>query len=237
MRDLSEIVKFLIQHGADIESAPLNSRFEMTPGELACTFGHHDVLKVLLKDSKLKFKHDKSRSNLLHVILASKNVNEVDRQKCFDLIISDHRCTLDIINERNEVKQTPLTLLNGFSEIAKELIKRGADIGHKSTIDNIDRDLLQDFLDDCLTCTSSDISDKNCVVHIDYKFLMSPTVHKKRKSEMKSIFSMAESENFDDLLLHPVVSTFVELKCRKISYLVYFNLLVHFCCLVFRFFE
>lgn len=221
-RGLSRTVEFLMVNGANT----LADDSRTTPGELACIFGHHEVLQVLLKDSGLVFKSKDSRSSLLHKILSAKDVNEIDRQKCFDLIITDHRCGLDVINEVDQNKQTPLSLacLNGFNKITKELLRRGAYIGHESIIANIDKDLFEDFLDECVIC-SNDVSEKNCEVNIDYRFLMPP---KKKDSEMKSISLIAENDTLVDLILHPVVSTLLALKWQKISYLVYFNIIVHF---------
>lgn len=233
VRGLSRTVAFLMQNGANVGQPP-PSEEKMSTGELACAFGHHEVLKVLLKDSNLKFKRDDTQSTLLHKILSAKKVYEKDRQKCFDFIISDHRCSLKIINSADKNNQTPLRLacVNGYNEILKELLRRGAFIGHDTIIDNIDKDLLEDFLDECVTC-SSDISDKNCEVNVDFRFLMPPNVDQRVHSEMQTIFSIADNENLQDLVLHPVMKVYLELQWRQIFYLVYFNLFVHFGFLLF----
>lgn len=233
VRGLSRTVEFLMQNGANVGQPP-PSELKMSAGELACAFGHYEILKVLLKDSNLQFKRDDTQSSLLHKILSTKKVYEKDRLKCFDLIISDHRCSLKIINSADKNDQTPLSLacLNGYNDILKELLRRGAFIGHSTIIANIDKDLLEDFLDECVTC-SSDISDKNCEVNVDFRFLMPPNVDQRVHSEMQTIFSIADNENLQDLILHPVMKIYLELQWRKIFYLVYFNLFVHFGFLMF----
>lgn len=230
-RGLKHIVELLMQHVNEINSVLTNGRFGMSPAELACTFGHVDVLRTLFNNPSLKLKSEKS--NLLHKVLLSKVAHEDDRKKCFRQIISDHRCTLDIIDGADQ-GQTPLSLacIFGFNDIAKGLLRRGAYIGHQSIVDNISKDLLQEFLDECVKC-SSDINDKNCEVYLDYRFLMSPNVDEPNHPEMRSIHLIAENRKLKDLILHPVVSTFVELKWSKISFIVYFNLLVYFAFLAF----
>lgn len=236
VRGLCRTVTFLVHHGADINEASVDLKLlELTPAELACVFGHHEVLNVLLQEPNLKFRRsDDSQVSLLHKILSARNVHEIDRQKCFDLLIVDERCTMGIINGADKNDQTPLSLacLHGFSDIAEELLHRGAYIGHNTIISNIDKDLLESFLDDCVMC-SSDVSDKNCEVHVDFRFLMPPNVDDRVHSEMLSIFSIADNKNLDALILHPVMSIYLALQWRKISGLVYFFLLVHFGFLLF----
>lgn len=235
VRGLCRTVTFLVHHGADINEASVDHKLpKLTPAGLACVFGHHEVLKVLLQEPNLKFRRSDSQVNLLHKILSARNVHEIDRQKCFDSLIVDERCTMDIINGADMNDQTPLSLacLHGFNDIAEELLRRGAYIGHNTIITNIDKDLLESFLDDCVKC-STDVSDKNCEVHVDFRFLMPPNVDDRVHSEMQSIFSIADNQNLDALILHPVMSIYLALQWRKIASLVYFFLLVHFSFLLF----
>lgn len=234
VRNMSKSVDFLMNHGTDVNEMANSGKYKKSPAHLACSFGHHQVLKLLLNSDKLKFKCANARSNLLHQIFSSRNVEASDRQKCFDLIIADRRCTLSIINGSDGLNRSPLYLScqHGLDEISKELLRRGAFIGHESVINNIDKNVLKEFLDESIRC-SSGLSDKSCEITIDYRFLMPPNVNDKSHLEMESLHLIANNKKLKDLILHPVFSSFLLFKWRKIDFLVYFNLFVYFCFMLF----
>lgn len=233
-RGFIKTVELIMQHSKDINVISSRGRFQLAPAELACTFGHHKVLEVLFRASNLVLKRNKAKNSLLHIVLLSQLADENDRRKCFEIIITDHRCTLEIINSANEDDLTPLSIacLNGFDEVARELLRRGAYIGRKSIVDNIGKELLKDFLDKSIKCSSYS-TDKNCEVYVDYRFLMPPNVKNKTHPEMESVSLIAENDNLGDLILHPVLKTFLALKWRMIRFIVYSNLLVYFAFLVY----
>lgn len=233
VRNLSRFAELLISGGADVNGTD-SEVMTPSPAYLACTHGHYEVLKILLKSLKLNFKCDKARSSLLHQIFLSKSIHRHDRKKCFDLIITDRRCTLDIINGEDSKGQTPLFLAchYGFDDIAKELLRRGAYIGHEAIINNMEKEVLKDFLDECIKC-SCDVGDKNCEIHVDYRFLVPPDVHEETHSEMTAVHEIAGNSKLKDLILHPVLTSYLKLKWRQIDFVVYFNLLVYFCFMIF----
>lgn len=233
-RNFTNIVALLLNNGAQVNGIPQNSRFNLAPAFLACYFGHHQLLKVLLKDQSLNFKCRRAQRNLLHQICLSKNIHASDRLKCFDLIAADRRCTLEIINELDGADQTPLYYAchNGFDEIAKELLRRGAFVGHESTINGMDKDVFKEFLDECIKCPG-EVNDKSTVIHLDYRFLMSPNLHEKSHLEIEPLHSIADNHKLKDLILHPAISSFLGIKWSKISFLVHFNILLYFCFMIY----
>lgn len=233
-RNLTNIAKFLLDNGAQVNGIPRNSRFNLAPAFLACYFGHHAILKVLLKDQTLSFKCARAQCNLLHQICKSSNIHAADRLKCLYLIIAEKRCTLKIINQLDGDDQAPLYYAchNGLHEITKELLRRGAFIGHESIINCIDKEIFKEFLDECIKCPS-DVSDKNSVIHVDYRFLVSPNIHEKSHLEINSLHSLADNNKLSDLVLHPVISSFLNIKWSKISVLVHFNILMYFCLMIY----
>lgn len=114
-------------------------------------------------------------------------------------------------------------------DIIKELLRRRAYIGYASVLDYIKKDTLQEFLDECMKF-SSDITDGDCEVNIDYRFLMPQN---KNKSEITSIHLMSANPVLAEFILHPVISSFVLLKWRKIDFFVYFNILIYFSFMIF----
>ncbi|XP_037049147.1 transient receptor potential cation channel protein painless-like [Bradysia coprophila] len=231
VKNLPETVAILMDLVPDINRISKNGKFKIMPGFLACTFGHHQVLKVLLSNTNLSFQSTSLQRNLLHQIFSSEAIDPVDRQKTFDLIITDRRCTLDVINQLDSENRVPLLFacLYECDDIVKELLRRGAYIGYESVFNYIKKDTLEELLDECVKC-SGDINGRDCDIYIDYKFLMPP---QRNEPEITPAHLICANSNLKEFILHPVIASFVLLKWRKIDFIVYFNLLVYFSFLVF----
>lgn len=232
VRNLVKAADLLLLNGADVNGC--EKRQSLTPAFYACCFGNFQVLKRLLAESSFNFHCLVSSRNVLHQICMATSVHEVDREKCFDLIINDPRCTMKVINGLDGIGQAPLFYAShfGFDEMAKELLRRGAFVGHESIVNNISKDVLSEFLDECIK-SSSDIRSKTCEIHVDYRFLVPPTVNDPVHEEILQVRRIAESEQLGELVLHPVISSFLHLKWKKVNWIVYFNLLVYFAFMIF----
>jgi hypothetical protein len=226
VRNLWKIVEVIVKNG--IDGNRRSNVYKLSPAFLACKFGHHEVLKVLLSDPKLRFRNE--NQNLLHQLLETENIHESDRQKCFNLIVADRRCTYDVINGFDLKHQPALFYAShyGFHDIAKSLLRHGAFIGHESVINNIEKDVLREFLDENITC-SGNVKDKNCEIHVDYRFLMD----EKSDKEIKPVNLITQNSKLQELVLHPVILSFLDFKWKKIDFIVYFNLFVYFCFMIF----
>ncbi|KAG4067173.1 hypothetical protein HA402_000164 [Bradysia odoriphaga] len=231
VKNLPGTVRILMDLGQNINGISKNSKFKMTPGFLACTFGHHRVLKVLLANKNWSFQSTSLQRNLLHQIFSSEVVDLVDRQKTFDLIIADRRCTLDVINQPDSENRVPLLFacLCDCDDIVKELLRRGAYIGYESVLNNIKKETLEEFLDECVKC-SGDINDRDCEIYMEFKFLTPPDGN---KTEIAPVHLICGNSKLKEFILHPVIASFVLLKWRKIDFIVYFNLLVYFGFMIF----
>ncbi|XP_037048230.1 transient receptor potential cation channel protein painless-like [Bradysia coprophila] len=231
VKNLPEAVAILMDLGPDINGISKNGKFKMTPPFLACTFGHYEVMKVLLSNMNVSFQSTSLQRNLLHQIFSSEAIDPVDRQKTFDLIIADRRCTLDVINQPDSENRVPLLLAcqHECDDIVKELLIRGAYIGYDSVLTYIKKDTLEEFLDECVKC-SGDINDRDREIYIDYKFLMPP---QRNEPEITPAYLICANSKLKEVILHPVMASFVLLKWRKIDFIVYFNLLVYFGFMIF----
>lgn len=231
VRNLVRVAKFLLVNGADVNEA---RQLKAPPAFLACSYGRYEILKVLMNDPTMEIVWEETQQSLLHAICEVKNVHAIDRQKCFDLIVTDSRCTVEIINGEDGKLETALFYAsqNGFGEMSKELLRRGAYIGHQSVVNNMQQSVLKEFLDDCISA-SSDVRDKNCQIHVDYRFLVPPEIDGKSHKESHSLKVIAKNRNVEKLLLHPVIDSFLQIKWKKIDYLVYLNLLIYFCFMIF----
>lgn len=221
-RNLAKAVNLLIENYVILNNFPANSKFRMEPVFLAAFFGHHEVLKLLLNDSSSSFFSHRMNSTVLHQALSNKSLNAIDRQKCFELIVSDHRCTSEVINRIDSKGFTPLyfSCLYGYEEISKDMLSRGAYVGHESTVQQMRSEFLSETLDESIKC-SSDIKDKNCQIKCFFDFLLSSD---DSQSEMRSIYLLAGDPKLNSLIIHPVIALFLSMKWNKISFLVHFNL-------------
>ena len=228
-RDLHETIEILLRIGVDVNEISPNNRFNLPPAFLACALGHFKCLKVLLADSKLLFSSDKLKCNLLHQIFSYDKVNAEDRKKCFKLIVMDRRSTLETLNAQDIKHHSPLYLacISSSHEIVKDLLRRGAYVGEESVIKEIDKEVFEEFLDESVKCFG-DVSDKNCEVYIDYKFLVPPKAQKPPVSETATAEFIVENSNLKTLVLHPVISSFLLLKWKRIDFLVYLSLTLYF---------
>ena len=226
LRDLWKIVEAIVDKRVDVNQT-LNYE-NLQPAFLACRFGHHRCLEVLLRDPKLRLKNGKQ--NILHQLLKTENIASKDRQKCFDFIVADWRCSDDIINGTDETNQPPLFYAchNSHHEIVKNLLRHGAFIGHASIINNIDKDDLKEFLDENIKCCGS-VKDKKCEIQVNFKFLADA----KSSKEMHPLHLMTANEKLKELILHPVIASYLDLKWKKIDIIVYFNMAIYFLFMIF----
>lgn len=234
VRNLIKVSNFLLINGADVNAVQPFGKFKDPPAFLACRYGHHEVLKVLINDPTMKFYYESSKQSLLHQICESEKIQENDRQKCFNAIIADIRCTVEIINSVDITGQTPLFHASrfGFNNIVKALLRRGAYIGHQSVVNNMQEGILEEFLDECVKC-SSNVSDKGCEIHIDYRFLMSLKVDGKSQYEVRSVQMIAKNPKLKHLVLHPAIISFLRLKWEKVNFLFYTTLFLNFMFMVY----
>lgn len=152
-RNMRKIVTLLLTNGAEVDGIPNNSKFDMPAAFVACYFGHHEVLKDLLIHSSLSFKSPEIKRNLLHQVCSASKTNVEDRRKCFNILLADCRCTNEIINGEDDKKFVPLyyAISNGFGEISKELLGRGAALDHSSVINHISKEAQKNLLREYMT--------------------------------------------------------------------------------------
>lgn len=219
----------LLEQGADVNFSPIGTD---SPALTACLFGNFAVLKILLSKESLKFKCDAVNRNLLHQICMVDGIHYLDRERCFKLIVNDDRCTTSIINGLDNHGKSPLyyACKKGLVEIAENLLKRGAFIGHPSVLKTMKRKCLEQFLDDCINF-STDLIDEKCEVHVDYRFLMPPKTEKSVVCEVQSLQQLARSRKLSEVLMHPTITSFLQLKWQKFKWIAYANVFFYLCCI------
>lgn len=230
-RNLCEVLQSLIVHGSDVN---YDADKFCPPAFVACMMGHYKALGILLSKSSLKLECKTTKRNLLHEVCKATEIHEPDRQQCFNFIVNDVRCTMEIINGLDKHGKSPLyyACFNGLQKIIMQLLRRGAFIGHQGVLNHVDREIFEEFLDECIK-PSNDFRDKNCEIHVDYRFLMPPKLDKTVHSEIDSVFVMSENKDLQKLILHPVVSSFIHLKWRKVNWIAYLNVFAYLCFMIF----
>ncbi|XP_070492199.1 transient receptor potential cation channel protein painless-like [Chironomus tepperi] len=116
---------------------------------------------------------------------------------------------------------------NDHKEIIYELLRRGAYIGHECIVTNLCEEILKKVLDECIVPTS-DINDQNCAVQINCKFLIPPKYSLTKNDETRALKLIASQPRFKSLLTHPVLTSYLELKWKRVNVLVYIALFLYF---------
>jgi hypothetical protein len=231
VKDLSETVKLIVSSGVDLYFVPLTSKFGKEPAFVAAILGRTKVLSTLIADSGLQFHSKLTGKNLLHEILGTQHVESKEIEKMFSLVISDPRCTIDIINGEDKNSKSPLyyACLRQFDSIILQLLECGAYIGSQSVVDVVEPGLVAEFLDQCLTRVENGSRDEKFLV--DYQFLVPTSTHKVPKSE--ALKNIAENSKFNEILKHPVLTSFMDLKWQTFKWLFAVKSVVHFYLLAF----
>jgi hypothetical protein len=172
----------------------------------------------------------------------------VDQKKCFDLLLSDPRCDRKYLNIEDKRGYSAIyyTVAYGIDYMTKKLLQEGAYI--YPVITNIRKGLFKEFLDSCVTSNDEFYDSNEFRLSVNYKFLMpSPDVKnkinnrysschqefkadindknsKERSPEMYPLKKLTENDGYRHFIMHPVISSFVFLKWKKIRFSLYLNL-------------
>lgn len=231
-QSLDQIVELLINSGVDVNEVPEGSRYIKEPAFLAASLGQVNIFAILLKQPELEFDSHTSKRNLLHEIISSENVEPENIVDLFTMVVTDRRCTSDMLNSLDNDDKSPLSYacIKGHDIVITELLRRGAYIGTSSAMENLKPNVLESFLDECLTRKQDG---KIC---IDYQFMLPPSATSAMEpiSKVNSLKDLAENPNLKHLLKHPVVSSFLDLNWNQIKYTIYVVSMLHFFCLAFE---
>ncbi|CRL00769.1 CLUMA_CG014024, isoform A [Clunio marinus] len=154
------IVECLLQYKIDINKFP---EFEQPAAFIACSRGYWKILELFLSHRNsgnifdLCFNYQKK--NLLHEICSHFGMdNNLDKnqdyQKCFDMLLP---CADVDVNQQDELGFTPLYYAIRYKndKATKALLKKcyvgRKNIFNRGQIFNIDKEVLEDFLDDCIS--------------------------------------------------------------------------------------
>ena len=234
--DLQSVVEILVEEKVDVNKVAVDALSKTPPVFLACNYGYHKILSMLLRaDPKPKTTFE--GRNLLHAVCINfgtekpKN-SSVDFQKCFDLVVDD--CD---VNSKDDLEGcTPLLYAVRYQndDAVKALLERSSYIGseniHGETpIDDMKREVFEDFLNSRIKTNDRRSGDEEQEIAIDYNFLKSLEHFKTEdeyRTEIASLQKIADNSELRPLIMHPVLSSFLFLKWSKLSMLFYMNLIL-----------
>jgi ankyrin repeat protein len=239
---MKDTVEFLLDKRVDVNARSTEAKYLKPPAFIAASSGYFRILELLVKKPELKFDYQthKQKHTMLHEIcqnfaMKAKDNQNVDFQKCFDLILKDQRCEP---NAEDDLGCSPLHYTVRYKNDAATiaLLKKGAYINEESNfgktpIDEISHATFEKFLDECISTNVR--SDKKIPdIQIDYNFLIAPNRNREIDSadkdgfckEISSLKRISDNEELRGLVNHPVLSSFLFLKWSKLSFLFYTNL-------------
>ena len=224
MKNRQRFVELLLDNGADPNIKNLVTGIPLI--HATARSGNFEVLLILLKkleiDVSLK---DNDQRTILHWLAGVRERNAGDKQKieyCLKLLLRSNNIWKKGIDDRDSSGNTALCIAveRGFQERAKLLLNEGADVmvlekGSKILL-SASLPTLEGILDDCLLSNDKPVTSRDLLLWFKNKFLM------------HIVPRIAESEHLQDLLRHPVISTFLILKWENIRIYFFSDLALYF---------
>ncbi|XP_016974904.1 transient receptor potential cation channel protein painless-like [Drosophila rhopaloa] len=167
------------------------------------------------------------------------SVESSKHQRCFDVLMASK---LVDINMPSSGWRTPLCFagMTGCTLAMQKLLKRGAYIGSRThpkslPIEHIPHDVLEEHFNSCITLNNYGPFNQIFEINIDFRNLLLygaqdgpiSEPYNTRHDEMAPIAFMAKSKELRHLLQHPLISSFLILKWRRLSKIFYLNLLLY----------
>lgn len=234
-KDLTMAVERMIQLGVDVNFFTEETRDTLTPLKCACIRGHWKTLEILIKAPAL----DINASPLLPIIVKNfghYQSKHVDYEKCFDILLQHRNIDIDQMDV-NDCSALHYAVRFNHSTAIIELLKRGAYIGvqdkfKKLAISDIRSKVLEKHFDSCISSNSCRMSDDNFEIGFDFKNLI-PVQHAYSDSvtdELTAIEYISKSNELKQLMMHPLIASFLSLKWNRLALFFYINF---FLCAVF----
>lgn len=246
------IVELILQHVmVDVNVRAQAATWKFPPTFIACMQGYYKILEIFLRQQHILFCFEKPKefplekntaTTLLHEVCLrfgaeKKNDDNVDFQKCFDLLISDPRCDINtVINSKDSYGCTPIHYTTRYKneEATMALLKKSAylctpnNLGQLA-LNDINKDTFEKFLDDCIEPVNRRVKKTHMYVfgydvqelHIDYSFLKSP--EDSANCEIFPLRRITKNNELRKLIKHPLLFSFLYIKWAKLSLLFNIN--------------
>lgn len=262
---LPEVVESLLEFGADPnKTTHLNDKY---PVFIAASKGYVEIIRLLLESEKFVILHS-TKGSVIHQVLngwaENSNKSDVknelcDYEKSFNMLLE--QCEYNLYKrpkiDINCVDDDGYTCLNiavksGKKNIVFALLDHNAYVGKINKCRNpllaeISREMLESYLDSCITSKQKSPNTINYEINLSYKFLCPPMVFAQKDivydqehfesrkeiiklekiKEMDPLLYMSTVPYLKPLLVHPVISSFIFLKWHRIKLFYYINFLMY----------
>jgi ankyrin repeat protein len=199
---------------------------------MACQKGFYKIVKQLAAEKGISDSTDPLLSIVVRNWGETRLDSSSDYKKCFEFLIN-HKVD---INAKDNWNNTALHYAVRYKneEAIKTLLENKAHIGTSNLfyavpISNMYPDILEQFFDSCITDNKKQPGDKEYEIKFDYSCLVPPASETK---ELTPMLHMTKTKELRHLIEHPLVTSFLFLKWRKLYSLFYWNLVF---CSIFSF--
>jgi len=223
MKNRKEFVKILLDKRADPN---IKNRVTGMPLiHATARSGNFEVLQVLLKKEGIDTSlNDYKERTILHWLAQVREMETDDKyilENGFKLLLDIPSIKKMGVDFRDVSENTPLyiALEKKFRDRAKLLLSAGANVGILGNACTVllptTLPILTEIIEDCLESNDELIASKDIEIRLNYQLLMN------------IVPPIAESRHLRDLLKHPVISTFLNLKWQHFKFIVVLNMVFY----------
>lgn len=236
-------VNRMLRLGADINFKP-GEQSSLTPIEHACCEGFPNILRTLLRSTKMNAEIHELISLVLAEIGISWFPKEEDYKICLSILLNSPKLDVDgMCSDGHSLLEKAIMYDN--RKCISSLLDKGAFLGQK-TVDGeyclsyINPKFLKQYLDDCVELKGSKYSkirfDYKNFVPVSYKQDSQPTrATRKRENgdskpylEMHAIHCISQTSDLRHLLEHALIQSFLSLKWQQWKFSFHLNIFTCF---------
>jgi ankyrin repeat protein len=220
MKNRKEFVELLLDKGADPNIK--NCVTDMPLIHATARSGNFEVLQVLLQKEGIDTSlNDRKERTILHWLAQVREMKPNDKyilENCFKLVLNILSIKKVGVDFRDVSENTALyiALEKKFRDRAKLLLSAGANVGVLGNACTVllptTLPIMEEVIEDCLETNDELIASKDIEIRLNYQLLMN------------IVPPIAESRHLRNLLKHPVISTFLNLKWQHFQFVVVLNL-------------
>ncbi|XP_066587186.1 transient receptor potential cation channel protein painless isoform X2 [Prorops nasuta] len=221
-RNLRQAVDFLLKALAKKENTG-NRKILLFSAQAAISRGYSHLLTEFFRlDPSIAWNF------LIDACIELGSDDSASRLECLRIIL-DYNVDVRVSDGKGN---TPLhyAARSGNMTAVKWLLQKGSYIGHKNhfqqpPISDIPSEILSEFLDGCLTKKKDGPNEYS--IEFDYQCLIPEPRNHKEVNEMETLEYIADKEGLKHLLKHPLLSSFLYLKWRRVRHLLYVNFIFY----------
>lgn len=222
-------VNLLLKSGADIN---LSQKKSERPIFLACKFGHLPVVQTLLSQPDVDITPDEFAENLLHVVVQSEKLD------CLSFLLKE--AEIDV-NNADDSGRTPLhyAVIYENEDCVCQLLDNKAhidveDFFGQKPLSNLSYKILKKHLDGKIGTNGEHPKSQRYALTLDYRNLLRQQKEEQfRTFPTNLMLEITKLPELSEAIAHPMFSTLIFFKWRRIRLFYYFNLIFYtaFCIL------